>query len=119
MRTSDPVQKGAPDKGAAMGASTPIKVVLLGDSGVGNTSLVAQYLSGRVPDSVNPTVGAEFATKHVVEEGRQFELLIWDTTGQEVYRGLAPMYYRGALIVIVVFDVTSDATYNSVRYWIR
>jgi Rab family protein len=102
-----------------MGGSTPVKLVLLGDSGVGKTSLVAQYLSGRVPDSVNPTVGAAFTTKHVVAEGRQFELLIWDTAGQEVYRGLAPMYYRSALIAIVVFDVTSDATYNSVSYWIR
>jgi Rab family protein len=102
-----------------MGESSPLKLVLLGESGVGKTSLVAQYLSGQVPESVNPTVGAAFMTKYVIADGQQFELLIWDTAGQEVYRGLAPMYYRSALIAIIVFDVTNDATYNSVNYWIR
>jgi Rab family protein len=47
------------------------------------------------------------------------ELRIWDTAGQEVYRGLAPMYYRSALIAIIVYDVTNSESYSSVDYWIR
>jgi Rab family protein len=96
-----------------------IKLVLLGDSGVGKTSIVSQYVSGSAPENVNPTIGAAFVTKEVVMEGQNLELLIWDTAGQEVYRGLAPMYYRSALIAIIVFDVTNQESYNSVSYWIK
>jgi Rab family protein len=96
-----------------------IKLVLLGDSGVGKTSIVTQYVSGTVPENVNPTIGAAFVTKEVSIEGQNLELLIWDTAGQEVYRGLAPMYYRSALIAIIVYDVTNQESYNSVSYWIR
>jgi Rab family protein len=96
-----------------------IKLVLLGDSGVGKTSIVTQYVSGTVPENVNPTIGAAFVTKEVSIEGQNLELLIWDTAGQEVYRGLAPMYYRSALIAIIVYDVTNQESYSSVSYWIR
>ena len=52
-------------------------------------------------------------------EGQNLELLIWDTAGQEVYRGLAPMYYRSALIAFIVYDVTKNESFDSVSYWIR
>ncbi|KAH0788777.1 small GTP-binding protein [Histomonas meleagridis] len=96
-----------------------VKLVLLGDSGVGKTSIVTQYVSGSAPENVNPTIGAAFVTKDVNIDGQQLELLIWDTAGQEVYRGLAPMYYRSALIAIIVFDVTKAESFDSVSYWIR
>ncbi|KAH0790108.1 small GTP-binding protein [Histomonas meleagridis] len=96
-----------------------VKLVLLGDSGVGKTSIVTQYVSGSAPENVNPTIGAAFVTKDVTINDQQLELLIWDTAGQEVYRGLAPMYYRSALIAIIVFDVTKAESFDSVSYWIR
>jgi Rab family protein len=96
-----------------------VKLVLLGDSGAGKTTIVSQYLSGTVPDIVNPTVGAAFVRKLVAAEGQRFELLIWDTAGQEVYRGLAPMYYRSALVAIIVYDVTKQASYASVDSWLK
>jgi len=96
-----------------------IKLVLLGDSGVGKTSIVTQYVSGSAPENVNPTIGAAFVTKDVTIDGQQLELLIWDTAGQEVYRGLAPMYYRSALIAFIVFDVTKAESFDSVQYWIK
>ena len=96
-----------------------IKLVLLGDSGVGKTSIVTQYVTGSAPDNVNPTIGAAFVTKDVNIDGQQLELLIWDTAGQEVYRGLAPMYYRSALIAIICFDVTKKESFDSVSYWIN
>jgi len=100
-------------------ASTSVKLVLLGDSGVGKTSIATQYISGKAPQSVKPTIGAAFVTKSVVVDGQPIELLIWDTAGQEVYRGLAPMYYRSALIAIIVYDITRQASYDSVSYWIN
>ena len=96
-----------------------IKLVLLGDSGVGKTSIVTQYVSGSAPENVNPTIGAAFVTKDVLIDGQQLELLIWDTAGQEVYRGLAPMYYRSALIAFIVYDVTKAESFDSVSYWIK
>lgn len=96
-----------------------VKLVLLGDSGVGKTSIVTQYVSGHVPDNIKPTIGAAFVTKEINCDGNQLELLVWDTAGQEVYRGLAPMYYRSALIAIIVFDVTRSQSFDSVSYWIK
>jgi Rab family protein len=99
--------------------STPVKLVLLGDTEVGKTSIVSQYLSGSIPESLNSTIGAAFVTKTVTFEKRTFELLIWDTAGQEVYRGLAPMYYRSAAIALIVYDITNAESYNAVDFWIR
>lgn len=98
---------------------TSIKLVLLGDSGVGKTSIVTQYVSGSMPATVKPTIGAAFVTKEMFIENQKIELLIWDTAGQEVYRGLAPMYYRSALIAIIVYDVTRQQTFDAVSYWIK
>lgn len=102
-----------------MSSATTVKVVLLGDSGVGKTSIVNRYTTGVVQLSVKPTVGAAFVTKEINVDGHDFELLIWDTAGQEVYRGLAPMYYRCAAIAIIVYDVIRPQTYQSVSYWIK
>ena len=99
--------------------ATSVKLVLLGDSGVGKTSIATQYISGKAPQSVKPTIGAAFVTKSIVVDNQPVELLIWDTAGQEVYRGLAPMYYRSALIAIVVYDITRQQSYESVSYWIN
>lgn len=98
---------------------TSVKLVLLGDSGVGKTSIVTQYVSGTAPGSVKPTIGAAFVTKEIVVDDQQLELLIWDTAGQEVYRGLAPMYYRSALIAIVVYDCSRQQSFDTVSYWIK
>jgi len=97
----------------------PVKIVLLGDGGVGKTSIVTRYSTGVVPSTIKPTVGAAFVTKEIQIDGIDFELLIWDTAGQEAYRGLAPMYYRSAAIAIIVFDVSRPSTYDSVSYWIN
>ena len=95
-----------------------IKIVLLGDSGVGKTSIVTRYVSGTLLENVKPTVGAAFVTKDIVVGKNNFELLIWDTAGQEVYRGLAPIYYRNARIAVIVFDVAMSSSFESVHYWI-
>lgn len=102
-----------------MTSSPTVKVVLLGDSGVGKTSIVNRYTTGVVQLSVKPTIGAAFVTKEISVEGKDCELLIWDTAGQEVYRGLAPMYYRSAAIAIIVYDCIRPQTYQSVSYWIK
>lgn len=95
------------------------KVVLLGDSGVGKTSLVSMFVDGKMPETAKPTVGAAFITKLITVDNYSIELRIWDTAGQEVYRGLAPMYYRSANIAIIVYDVGSNSSFESVKYWVN
>lgn len=96
-----------------------VKVVLLGDSGVGKTSIINRFMTGKYSESLKPTIGAAFVSKNVVVDGHNLELRIWDTAGQEVYRGLAPMYYRSAQIAIIVYDVTNSPSYESVDYWLQ
>ena len=100
-------------------ATEVVKIVLLGDSGVGKTSIINHFMTGKNSESLKPTVGAAFVTKNIVVDGHSLELRVWDTAGQEVYRGLAPMYYRSAQIAIIVFDVTSNSSYESVDYWVQ
>ncbi|OHT08858.1 Vacuolar protein sorting-associated protein 21 [Tritrichomonas foetus] len=94
-----------------------VKVVLLGDSGVGKTSIVSYFVTGKYPLKIPPTVGAAFITKKIHTEKGGYELLIWDTSGEEAYRSLAPMYYRSASIAIVVCDVSQPETISSAVYW--
>ena len=96
-----------------------VKVVFLGDSGVGKTSIISSYITGKIQDVTKPTIGAAFVTKHEVFDKKTVELKIWDTAGQEVYRGIAPMYYRNSNIAIVVFDVTNKNSFESVSFWVN
>jgi len=95
-----------------------LKIVLLGDSGVGKTSIVNYFVTGGNPGMTKPTVGAAFVNKPMNIDGSSFDLLIWDTSGQEIYRGLAPMYYRNAAIAFIVYDITKGKTFDSVQYWV-
>jgi small GTP-binding protein len=94
------------------------KVVLLGQSGTGKTSIIMQYVRGLFTQGTNPTIGASFVTKTENVDGKETEISIWDTAGQELYRGLTPMYYRNAMAAIVVFDVCNEDSFNAVRGWV-
>ena len=96
-----------------------VKTVLLGDSGVGKTSIAVRLARDVFNDRAQPTVGAAFFTFVVenAEDSIQFEM--WDTAGQERYRSLAPMYYRGAEVAIVVYDITSFKSFEGAKNWVR
>lgn len=96
-----------------------LKIVLLGDSGIGKTTIVSKFVTGTIPDAATPTVGAAFTTKDFNFHNSSYRLLIWDTAGQELYRGLTPMYYRNAVIAIIVFDLSRSKTFDSCKYWIN
>ena len=96
-----------------------VKIVLLGDDCSGKTSIVSKFTTGTIPDGYHPTVGAAFITKSILVDDCNIEVLLWDTAGQEVYRGLAPMYYRSAKIAIIVFDITNYQSFESVSYWLN
>ncbi|XP_046913320.2 ras-related protein Rab-22A [Dermatophagoides farinae] len=95
------------------------KICLLGDTGVGKSSIVQRFVHNTYNACMENTIGASFMTKTIYIKSTCYKLNIWDTAGQERYKALAPMYYRGANICIVVFDVTSKSSFDSVQSWIR
>ena len=98
------------------------KLVLLGDSSVGKSCLVAQFVRSEFHDFQEPTIGAAFLTAQLALDdtsSNTVRLEIWDTAGQERYRSLAPMYYRGAAAAIVVFDLTSQESFSGAKSWVK
>ncbi|BFZ19284.1 hypothetical protein BsWGS_22323 [Bradybaena similaris] len=96
-----------------------IKICLLGDSGVGKSSIVMRFVTNTFKSALESTIGASFMTKTIVVDGDTFKFQIWDTAGQEKYRALAPMYYRGSAAAIIVYDVTRETSFHAVKAWVH
>ena len=96
------------------------KVVLLGDSGVGKSSLSLRFCQGRFPNFHEVTIGAAFLQQTVrLRDGSQVKLHIWDTGGQERFRSMSSLYYRDAAAAILVYDCTDPTSFESVKYWVE
>ena len=95
------------------------KIVMLGDSGVGKTALVTRISESVFTEESTPTVGAQFIPLPVEIDKRKLTLELWDTAGQEVYRSLVGFYTREAKGAFLVFDVTSDASFQGLSEWIK
>ena len=96
------------------------KVVLLGDSGVGKTSIISRYISGFFDKNTPTTNGSSFCCKNVRFEQLDKNLLldIWDTAGQEKYKSLSRFFYKDAAVCILVYDITWKETFDSLKdYW--
>jgi Ras-related protein Rab-18 len=96
-----------------------VKLLLVGDSGVGKTSLLLCFASKEFKEDMKSTIGMDLKLKHVTIRGRRLKLTIWDTAGQERFRTLTSAYYRGALGVIIVYDVTRRETFDNIKDWIK
>ena len=94
-----------------------IKVVLLGDSGVGKTSLMNQYVNQQFSINCKATIGASFLTKEITVDDKQVTLQIWDTAGMERFRSLGVAFYRGADSCILTYDVTDQESFKSLESW--
>jgi small GTP-binding protein len=95
------------------------KLVLLGESAVGKSSLVLRFVKGQFHEYQESTIGAAFLTQTVNLDDTTVKFEIWDTAGQERYHSLAPMYYRGAQAAIVVYDITNQDTFARAKNWVR
>jgi small GTP-binding protein len=104
--------------GAAANARE-VKVVLLGDAGVGKSSLVLRFVTGAFDRYSESTIGASFMSKNMTVDGQPIKFQIWDTAGQEKYHSLAPMYYRGAAAAIIVYDITKASSFETLKMWVR
>ncbi|OHT06845.1 Ras-related protein RABF2a [Tritrichomonas foetus] len=95
------------------------KIVMLGATQTGKTSLVTRFIMEKFISSTEATIGAAFLTKKINVDGKDITMDIWDTGGQERYRALAPMYYRDARAAIIVFDLTNSSTILDAEEWIN
>lgn len=95
------------------------KIVLLGTTLVGKTTIVTRSTTGDFDQSIKPTVGACYASQTFTFPEGTVRLQIWDTAGQERFKTLVPMYYRGARVVVIVFSVTDQLSFEEVEFWAR
>jgi len=95
------------------------KLVLLGDSAVGKSSLVLRLVKKQFYEYQESTIGAAFLTQTVTLGDSVIRFEIWDTAGQERYHSLAPMYYRKAAAAIVVYDITNRSSYQRAHAWVK
>jgi Ras-related protein Rab-5C len=103
-----------------MSKTFQFKLVLLGESAVGKSSLVLRFVKDQFDDYRESTIGAAFLTQTVsLDDQTTVKFEIWDTAGQERYKSLAPMYYRNANCAVVVYDISQSASLEKARNWIR
>ena len=97
-----------------------IKIVLVGESGVGKTSIIYQFVDKTFQEDQQTTIGGTFATKKVkCSNGKILKLEIWDTAGQERYRSVTRMFYKDANAAILVFDSTNKQSFEGLKkYWV-
>ena len=104
------------------GAQT-CKVVLLGESGVGKTCIIARFINNTFEENLISTTGASYAGKTMTfdeYEGKSIKFEIWDTAGQEKYRSLTKIFYKDAGAAILVYDITRKESFEEIqKYWIN
>ena len=93
--------------------------MMIGDQAVGKTALLVRYADDDFSESVLPTIGIDFKIKTIDHQGKRVKLQIWDTAGQERFRTITQAYYRGAMGILLIYDVTSAKTLSNIRNWVR
>ena len=96
-----------------------LKLLLIGDSGVGKTSLLLRFTQNEFRDSVRNTIGVDLKVKFITQQGQRLKLTIWDTAGQERFRTLTSAYYRGAHGHVLVYSITDRASFSSLQHWLQ
>ena len=94
------------------------KIIFVGDAGVGKTTLISRIMDNPFSDVYEPSIGVDFMSKSIKYRGQNIKLQMWDTAGQEKYKGLIPSYVRNSSIVFVVYDVSTKSSFDNVPKWI-
>ena len=95
----------------------PCKMILVGDSGVGKTSMIKRYLN-QFSKNIAPTISTSYSNKLEIINDYQINFQIWDTVGQEQYRSLNSLFFKDAHICLLVYDITKESSFKSIKeYW--
>ena len=95
-----------------------LKIILLGDVGVGKTNIISRYISGDFNQSLNPTVGSSFGEKKIKKEGVTYLLKVWDTVGQERYNSITKLFVQGSHIIILVYSIDNLQSFQKLNFWL-
>ena len=95
------------------------KIVLIGDSAVGKSNLLARFARNEFYSNSKSTIGVEFQTQKMEIDGKEVKAQIWDTAGQERFRAVTSAYYRGAVGALVVYDISRRQTFDSIGRWLN
>ena len=98
------------------------KVVLIGESGVGKTSIITRYITNEFKSKLMATSGANYITKYIIleDENQSIKFDIWDTAGQEKFRALAKVFYKNAAVCILVYDITRKSSFDALKdFWAK
>eukprot|EP01099_Mayorella_cantabrigiensis_P000865 TRINITY_DN1367_c0_g1_i3.p1 TRINITY_DN1367_c0_g1~~TRINITY_DN1367_c0_g1_i3.p1 ORF type:complete len:210 (-),score=45.88 TRINITY_DN1367_c0_g1_i3:386-958(-) len=108
-----------PSSGKSAAYDYLIKLLLIGDSGVGKSCLLLRFSDDSFTPSFITTIGIDFKIRTIELDGKRIKLQIWDTAGQERFRTITTAYYRGAMGILLVYDVTDEKSFQNIRNWIR
>uniref|UniRef100_A0A914PRQ4 small monomeric GTPase n=1 Tax=Panagrolaimus davidi TaxID=227884 RepID=A0A914PRQ4_9BILA len=97
---------------------TTLKILIIGESGVGKSSLMLRFVDDTFDPEISATIGVDFRVTTINIDNNFVKLAIWDTAGQERFRTLTPSYYRGGQGIICVYDVSSRASFDKLGHWI-
>lgn len=95
------------------------KVLFLGDSGSGKTSIVFRLASFETNNEIISTIGVDVRVKAIELQGKKIKLQLWDTAGQERFHSMTTLYYRGAMGIMLVYDITKEKTFEDISNWLR
>jgi len=95
-----------------------LKLLLIGDSGVGKSCLLSRFTDKKLDTTFISTIGIDFKVRHVSVDGNPVKLELWDTAGQERFRSITNAYYRGAMGIIIVYDVTNSESFKAIKVWL-
>eukprot|EP00434_Breviolum_minutum_P019983 symbB.v1.2.017627.t1/scaffold1340.1/size241236/12 len=96
-----------------------VKLLLLGDSAVGKSSLLMRFCESKFDANFVLTIGVDFKWKQVERNQRKLKIQVWDTAGQERFRTITPAYYRAAMGVVICYDITDKASFEHIDYWLQ
>ena len=94
-----------------------IKVILLGNSGVGKTSIINRYVNNVYNSNCETTLGSTYSTREVIKDNVVYKLNLWDTTGQEKYHSITNLFIKGSSIVILVYSIDLLSSFEGLNYW--
>ena len=102
-----------------MSAKYIIKILTLGDTMVGKSSIVLRFSEDKFDDNQFATIGIDFKTKYIKMGDSSVKVLIWDTAGQERFQNIAKQYYKGANGVLLIYDITRRKSFERVEFWLK
>ncbi|KAH0790800.1 small GTP-binding protein [Histomonas meleagridis] len=102
-----------------MSETKELKLVLIGNTFVGKTCIVKKAISGVFSEDANPTLGASYVSKVINVGKNEVRLQIWDTAGQERFRGMTPMYFRGAHVAMIVYSICDKESFDGIDSWVE